>query len=157
MKKLFTFSGSWLVASAILASSNLTLLSPDPDLIPPEGDPIPKEHLLEILGITNIPYAPVSIALPTPPPMPEFSDTVFIVYTATVYAVEYQTNVANGVITETRTVDATNYVPRYPKMFYIQPQFKEALTDEWQNLGMEHIYKLGDSTNGFYSAKLRIE
>ena len=80
-----------------------------------------------------------------------------IMVTSYVYRVEYATNTANAVITEFRTVDATNYVPRYPKMLYVQPLFRESLTNEWQELGTELIYKLGDSRSGFYSAKLRIE
>ena len=159
MKKLLLFSGSWLAACTLIASSNLTLLPPDPDLLPPDGDPIPKEHLLELQGITNLPYVPPAPLPPPPPPSTPYdtSNYHYYVVTSYVYKVEYATNTANKIITETRTVDVPIYIERYPKLLYVQPLFRESLTNEWQELGTELIYKLGDSRSGFYSARLRIE
>lgn len=106
---------------------------------------------------TPIPYAPIHIG--GPPEPPESISNKVVVLKQYIYRVEYQTNAAHTVVTEYRTINVTNYVPRYPKLLYAQLKFTEDLmeTNAWEEIGIPMAFKLGDTTNGFYTVQLRIE
>ncbi len=140
MKLLLSILCGITLLSSVIAGDGAALTNK-----PPAGDPTP--------------FVPIHKSIPPIPAIPPNTTPSirYVMVTNFVYQCEYQTNAANAVITEFRTVNATNYVPRYPKLLYIQPMFSETAGGDPTPLGKELVFKIGDATNGFYSAELRIE
>ena len=163
MKRLFTISVVLLflalAACRLFGDTNLPHWFPTPDSA--EGVTLAMEiRGLEDYAESTAPPSPALPPLRFPPahfPPPPGSDINYLIVTQFVMGVEYQTNAAHSSIMEFQTVYTTNYTPRYPKILYVQATFSETVDGEYDDMGQEMAFKLADATNGFYSARLRIE